>query len=246
MVYLDNAATTFVDKEAIDIINKSLMDDYINPSALYNKGRDRYNDIQNCKDRIANNLGIQNKDNIYFTSGGCEGNNFIIKGCVAEYYRYYQNEGLIHNFSRKIKIPHIITTTFEHHSVLNACKQLEDLGLLKVTTVVPDPITGIVDPKKILKYISNYNDDYQTILVSIMWVNNVLGTIQPIKEIGDICKKHRVKFHTDAVQASGNVHIDLSKYNIDFMTISGHKFHAPKGIGFVYVKDKLDLQPLIS
>jgi cysteine desulfurase len=166
---------------------------------------------------------------------------------VLEYYKYYQNEGLIHNFPQHInKKPHIITTSFEHHSVLNACKQLEDLGILKVTQVKPDPVTGTIDPKDILKYISNHEDDYQTILVSVMWVNKVLGTIQPIKEIGDICKQKLVKFHTDAVQAVGNIHIDLSEYNIDFMTVSGHKFHAPKGIGFVYIKDKTYLQPLIS
>lgn len=246
MVYLDNAATTFVDSHAINIITNSLREDYLNPSALYESGKNNYNIIQQCKNNIAKNLNVTNNDSIYFTSGGCEGNNFIIKGCVLEYYRYYQNEGLIHNFSQHIKKPHIITTSFEHHSILNACKQLEDLGVLKVTQVKPDPVTGIVNPKDILKYISNYEDDYQTILVSVMWVNNVLGTIQPIKEIGDICKQHFVNFHTDAVQAVGNIHIDLSEYNIDFMTVSGHKFHAPKGIGFVYIKDKTYLQPLIS
>lgn len=246
MIYLDNASTTFVDTTAIDIITNSLKDDYFNPSSLYNMGKDKYSIIQECKKRIITNLGLTDPTNIYFTSGGCEGNNWIIKGCVAEYYRYYKNEGLIHNFSQYIKKPHIITTSFEHHSVLNACKQLEDLGLLKVTQLTPDPTTGIINPTNILKYISNDNDDYQTILVSVMWVNNVLGTVQPIKEIGDLCKKHYIKFHTDAVQAVGNIHINLSEYNIDFMTVSGHKFHSPKGIGFVYIKDKTYLQPLIS
>lgn len=246
MVYLDNAATTFVDPEAINIIYKSLQEDYLNPSSLYNTGKDKYNIIQECKKRIITNLGLTDPTNIYFTSGGCEGNNWIIKGCVAEYYRYYKNKGLIYNSSQYIKKPHIITTSFEHHSVLNACKQLEDLGLLKVTQLTPDPITGIINPKNILKYISNDNDDYKTILVSVMWVNNVLGTVQPIKEIGNLCKKHYIKFHTDAVQAVGNIHINLSEYNIDFMTVSGHKFHSPKGIGFVYIKNNKYIQPMIS
>lgn len=246
MVYLDNAATTFVDPTAINIITNSLQEDFLNPSALYNKGKDKLQDILNCKQNILKSLNItDDQGKIYFTSSGCEGNNWIIKGCVAEYYRYYQNEGLIHNFSQKIKKPHIITTTFEHHSVLNACKQLEDLGLAKITYLRPD-ITGIINPDDILRNLSTIEDDYKTMLVSVMWVNNVLGTIQPIERIGNICKYHCVNFHTDAVQAGGNIHLDLSKYNIDFMTVSGHKFHAPKGIGFVYIKNNEYIQPLIS
>ena len=247
MVYLDNAATTFPDDDILEIIHTSLHEDYINPSALYNLGHEQSNQIRKCKELIANNLGIKNQyKSIYFTSGGCEGNNWIVKGSVFEYYRYYRelnkNDRVVHT----IKKPHIITTSFEHHSVLNACEQLEELGLAKVTYINPDPLTGIIDIEDIKKNISNYNDDYQTMLVSVMWVNNVLGTMQPIQEIGEICKSHHVKFHTDAVQAIGNVHIDLSEYNIDFMTVSGHKFHAPKGIGFVYIKDNKYLQPLIS
>lgn len=246
MAYLDNAATTFVDREAINIITKSLQEDYINPSALYNKGRDQFNDIQDCKKRIINNLGLNNKDNIYFTSGGCEGNNWVIKGCITEYYRYCYEEGLTNNFTQSIKKPHIITTAFEHHSVLNACKQLEQLGLAYITYLKPNPITGIIDTKDLLSHFSESEDNYKTILVSIMWVNNVLGTTQPIETIGKLCKQNFIKFHTDAVQAVGNIHIDLSKYNIDFMTVSGHKFHAPKGIGFVYIKDNSYIQPMIS
>lgn len=249
MVYLDNSATTFVDPMAIDIINKSLKEDYINPSALYQEGRIKFEEIQKCKQRIASNLGLPNSDDyehIYFTSGGCEGNNWIIKGCISEYYRYWKNEGLIYNFSQTIKKPHIITSAFEHHSILNACKQLEALNLAKITYIKPDPVTGIINPKDVLNNMSTAYDDYKTILVSIMWVNNVLGTIQPIKTIGDICQNNYVKFHTDAVQAVGNIHIDLSQYNIDFMTVSGHKFHAPKGIGFVYIKNHKYIQPLIS
>ena len=245
MVYLDNAATTSVDETAINIITNSLKEDYYNPSSLYNKGRDNYNIIQECKKNILKNLGLESNNQIYFTSGGCEGNNWIIKGCVAEYYRYCNNEGLIHNFSSDKKIPHIITSAFEHHSVLNACKQLEMMGLIKVTYLKPNS-SGYINAYDIQKHMSNTYDDYKTILVSVMWVNNVLGTIQPIQDIGDICKQNHVKFHVDAVQAVGNIHIDLSKYNIDFLTVSGHKFHAPKGIGFVYIKDKSCLQPLIS
>lgn len=247
MTYLDNAATTFTDVNAINIIYESLKNDYINPSALYGNGRDKFNEIIKCKQNIAQNLSsIYDYNNIYFTSGGCEGNNWVIKGCVAEYYRYYQNEGLIHNINANVKIPHIITTAFEHHSILNACQQLEDLGLAKITYLQPNSKTGIIDANDILKHISHINDDFQTILVSVMWVNNVLGTIQPIKEIGEICKQHLIKFHTDAVQAIGNIHIDMTEYNIDFMTVSGHKFHAPKGIGFVYIKDSQYIIPMIS
>lgn len=252
MVYLDNAATTFIDPEAIDIIHKSLLDDNINPSALYKQGREKYSEIQECKKRIYQSLKLPDipnntYNNIYFTSGGCEGNNWIIKGCVAEYYRYYQNEGSIYNtvHSRKTKMPHIITSSFEHHSVLNACKQLEDMGLVKVTYIKPDEY-GIIDPEDVRKNIAPIDSNYCTILVSIMWVNNVLGSIQPIKKIGEICKTANVRFHTDAVQAVGNITINLSEYNIDFMTVSGHKFHAPKGIGFVYIKDNKYIQPMIS
>ena len=107
--------------EAINIITNSLKEDYYNPSSLYNKGRDKYNIIQECKNNILKSLGLEQNNQIYFTSGGCEGNNWVIKGCVAEYYRYCNNEGLVHNFSQYIKKPHIITSSFEHHSVLNAC-----------------------------------------------------------------------------------------------------------------------------
>ena len=252
MVYLDNAATTFVDPEAVNIIHNSLLNDNVNPSALYKQGREKYSEIQECKKRIYKSLNLSDDpdgtyNNIYFTSGGCEGNNWIIKGCVAEYYRYYQNEGSTYNVihGRRTKIPHIITSSFEHHSVLNACKQLEDLGMAKVTYIKPNK-HGIVDPEDVRKNIAPIDSNYCTILVSIMWVNNVLGTIQPIEEIGEICKTANVKFHTDAVQAVGNIPIDLSEYNIDFMTVSGHKFHAPKGIGFVYIKDTKYIQPMIS
>ena len=237
MVYLDNAATTFVDKEAINIINKSLLEDYINPSSIYNAGRQKYAGLYNCKERISNNLGLINgAKNIYFTSGGCEGNNWVIKGMVMEYYKS----------ASSWKIPHIITTMFEHHSILNACEQMADLGLIKLTLLQPNTITGTIDPDDIIKNIAGPQDSYKTILVSVMWVNNILGTIQPIQEISEICNQHSIAFHTDAVQASGNVHIDLSKYHIDLLTISGHKFHAPKGIGIVYIDESIKIQPLIS
>lgn len=247
MIYLDNAATTCVDKEAINIITKSLQDDYINPSALYNEGREKFNEIQECKKRISHNLGIVDDGHIYFTSGGCEGNNWIIKGCVISYYQHQREIRKKQKHLGPIKKPHIITTSFEHHSVLNACKQLEDLGAAVITYVKPDPKTGIIRPNDIKYNISGPDDDYCTILVSVMWINNVLGTIQPIKQIGAICKERFVYFHTDAVQAIGHINIDpLLNYNIDFMTVSGHKFHAPKGIGFVYIKNKEYIQPIIS
>lgn len=245
MTYFDNAATTFIDPQARNIIYKSLHDDNLNPSSLYQQGRDKFNEIVDCKKQIAINLGLSENDyrSIYFTSGGCEGNNWIIKGAIAEYYRYYQSEAMIYNV--KFKKPHIITSSFEHHSVLNACKQLEDLGLAKVTYIKPNR-DGVISAQDVEGNIELLTSDYRTILVSIMWVNNVLGTIQPIKEIGEICKREGIKFHTDAVQAVGNIDINLSEYKIDFMTVSGHKFHAPKGIGFIYVNDDNYFLPMIS
>lgn len=224
-MYFDNAATTSVDSKAIQIITDSLYNDYHNPSALYLEGQNNYTTIQNAKQTIGQCINAENPTNqIYFTSGGTEGNNWILKSCISK---------------SQSKKPHIITSSFEHHSILNTCKYLEEKQLAAITYIQPNQ-DGYISIEDIKKNISS-----NTILVSIMFVNNVLGTIQNIKNIGKLCKENNILFATDAVQAISNVYIDVQDLNIDFLTCSGHKLHAPKGVGFAYIKKPNLIEPLL-
>lgn len=221
-IYLDNSATTKPYKEVVEKMIFALENDYANPSSLHKKGLEVEKNIKKIREDIARSLGVKEKE-IYFTSGGTESNNSIIRGVLDK---------------RK---NHIITTKIEHPSVLDTIKTLEKEGI-EVTYLDVDS-EGKIDIDSLKSSIKE-----NTILVSIMHVNNEVGSIQPISEIGKYLKtlKEKVYFHVDAVQSFGKINFKLSKYNIDFMSVSGHKIHGPKGIGFMYIKENSKVKPLFT
>lgn len=224
-IYLDNSATTKPYKEVIDKMVYALSTDYANPSSLHRKGIEVEKNIKNIRQSIARTLGAKDKE-IYFTSGGTEANNAIIRG-VANLHKKRKN--------------HIISTVIEHPSVLNTLKDLEEDGF--EVTYLPVDTTGKIDIESFKQAIKP-----STCLVSIMHVNNEVGSIQPIQEIGKYLKSlnDKVYLHIDAVQSYSKINFKPSRYNIDFMSVSGHKFHGPKGIGFMYIKENNRLKPILT
>ena len=223
-VYADNAATTCVSPKVLESMLPYLTKYYGNASSLYSVGRDAKNGLENAREKIASILGAEPGE-IFFTSGGSESDNWAIKGVA-------------HEMAKKGK-RHLITSKFEHHAVLHTFAALEKEGF--ETTYLDVHENGIVRPEELEAAL---RDD--TALVSIMYANNEIGTIQPINELAAICHRHGVLFHTDAVQAAGHVAIDVHKQQIDLLSISGHKIHVQKGIGLLYVRKGVRLQNLIE
>ncbi len=221
-IYMDNSATTKVREEVLDVMINTLKDNYGNPSSVYKMGRDTKKIIEESRGSIAEVLSCKSNE-VYFTGSGTEADNWAIKG-IAEKYK---NKG-----------KHIITSKIEHHAVLHVCEYLEKQGY--EVTYIDVNSDGLVNPKDVEEAIRP-----DTILISIMFANNEIGTIQPIKEIGKIAKENGVLFHTDAVQAIGHVKIDVDEYNIDLLSLSGHKVYAPKGIGALYIRKGIKIEPLI-
>ena len=213
LIYMDNAATTFVDKRVLDAMIPYLSDKCFNPSSIYDGAQDVHEALDNARETIAKSLNASPRE-IYFTACGTESDNWAIKGTA-------------HANADKGK--HLITSKIEHHAVLHSMQALEREGY-EVTYLDVDA-DGLVNPDDVEKAIRP-----DTILVSIMYANNEIGTIEPIKEIGEICHKKGVYFHVDAVQAYAHVPIDVVAENIDMLSVSGHKFNAMKGTGFLYIK----------
>ncbi len=224
LIYVDNSATTPISKEVLDAMMPWLTEGYGNASSIYSKGREAGWALKGAREQIASILGAQPNE-IYFTSGGSESDNWAIKGAAA-------------TMAKRGK-KHIITSAFEHHAVLHSCAALEKQGF--EVTYVPVHENGIVRVEDIEAAIRP-----DTGLVTIMYANNEIGTIQPIKEIGALCRKHKIWFHTDAVQAFGHVPINVEEQNIDMLSVSGHKIHAQKGVGLLYVKRGVVLPNLID
>ncbi len=222
-VYADNSATTRVSEAALAAAMPYFRECYGNASSIYSLGMNAARALVKARQQVADAIGAKSSE-IYFTSGGSESDNWAIKSAAEV------------GASKGKK--HIITSVFEHHAVLHTCQYLEKHGF-EVTYLPVSPM-GLVDPEDVRKAI---RDD--TCLVTIMFANNEIGTIQPIEKIGEICQEKHVLFHTDAVQAIGNVPIDVAKMHIDLLSLSGHKIHAPKGIGAMYMRTGVNLPNLI-
>lgn len=222
-IYLDNAATTKIKTEVVNEMMPYLTKEYGNPSSLYTIGRNSKKAIEKARKQVAELINCRANE-IYFTGSGSESDNTAIKG-----YAY----------ANKMRGNHIITSKIEHPAILETCKNLETKGF-EVTYVDVDE-EGILKLEELKKAIKP-----TTILISIMFANNEIGTIQPIEKIAQIARENNITFHTDAVQALGNVKIDVSKMNIDMLSMSGHKINAPKGVGALYIKDGIKVERYID
>ncbi len=222
IIYMDNAATTPVRQEVVDAMIPYMRENFGNPSSLYDIAKINREAVAIARSRVARALNAEDKE-IYFTSCGTESDNWAIKGTA---------------FANRDKGKHIITSAIEHHAVLYTCQWLEKQGF--EVTYLPVDEFGMVNPKDVEAAIRP-----DTILITIMFANNEIGTIQPIAEIGKIAREHNVLFHTDAVQAAGHVPIDVKAMNIDMLSISGHKFNGPKGTGVLYIGKRVKLDSLM-
>lgn len=222
-IYMDNAATTAVKKEVLDEMIPFFTEGFGNPSSVYSLGSRSKKAVEDSREKIAKAIGAEKRE-MFFTGSGSEADNWAIKGIA---------------YGNASKGNHIITTKIEHHAVLHTCEYLEKKGF-DITYLDVDQY-GLIDLEQLKESITD-----KTILITIIFANNEIGTIQPIKEIGEIAKENGIYFHTDAVQAIGHIEIDVKELNIDLLSMSAHKFYGPKGIGALYIKQGVKIDPIIS
>lgn len=221
-IYMDHAATTYVKPEVLEEMLPYFTEHFGNPSSVYSLSRETRKAIDTARDRVAKAINAEANE-IYFTGGGSEADNWALKGVA---------------FANINKGNHIITTTIEHHAILHACEYLEKHGF-EVTYLSVDEY-GAVNIKELEAAITD-----KTILVSIMFANNEIGSIQPIKDIGKLCREKKILFHTDAVQAVGNIEIDVKEMNIDLLSMAAHKIYGPKGTGALYIRKGVRIDNLV-
>ena len=222
-IYFDNAATTKIDPSVIEVMSSVMVENYGNPSSTHSFGRAARTIVEKARKSIANEFNVTPNE-IFFTSGGTEGDNTILVSAV-----------------RDLGVKTIITSKIEHKAVLNVIKLLEKASSVNVVYVKLSE-NGIIDYDDLEKIL---NEDDTKKLISLMHVNNEIGTLLDLKKVSDLCEKYNAFFHSDTVQTIGKYKIDLSEINIDFIVGSAHKFHGPKGIGFTYVNKKNKLMPLV-
>ena len=221
-VYLDNAARTPIAPEIIEMINKMMKVNFANPSSLHSFGRESKIIIESARKKISELLGTS-PGSIFFTSGGTEADNMAIKCGIHDH-----------------KITHAITSSISHHAVLYPLQDLHHEGVIKLSYIDIDK-DGVVS----LSHLKELLKDNPRTFVSIMHANNEIGTIQDLKKIGEICKEHNAIFHSDTVQTIGHFPFNMQELNVDFMAASAHKFHGPKGVGFMYISENIKIKPLI-
>ncbi len=221
-IYLDYNATTPLDPRVVEAMLPYLKEHFGNPSSVHHFGEEAKRAVEKARGQVASLLGCKPEE-VIFTSGGSESNNFALKG-IAQ--------------TLKNKGKHIITTKIEHPAILNPCRFLEQIGFS--VTYLPVDSYGLLAPSDVEDAVSS-----ETILISIMHANNEIGTIEPIEEIGRIARNRRVYFHTDAAQSVGKIATKVEELNVDLLSIAGHKLHAPKGIGALYIRENVEIEPLI-